>query len=409
MKVIHLNAPDSGGSWVYACALSHALCEAGHDSEVLHRDPALRPLSDKILRRASLAWAKGAWHGSHRTLRTPPQELIDEADVAHLHTVADWFNVPRWVRSLPNRVRLVVNLHDLWHVSGGCFVYGECERFRTDCRPCPLLRAPANHLFANHELWRKTQAYRNAGARFVANSQWLRKTVKDSSVLRGQEIAVVPPPVDPAVFHIQDRADCRARFKLQVDDLVIATGCASLTDTNKDTLGLLRMLAELNQPGLKVLMFGYGEIPIPDELNVRRLGAVRDQRELAAMYGAADLFASASKMETYGLTLAEAYACGCAVVAHETGGIPEALPNDPSVSLVPIGDRSAFIEALSVQMKRCAAATPVEGCERALPSAPSPREAVGMLCDAYGLLRDGVFDDALGRAARKNRRLGLKD
>ena len=385
MKIVHVNTHDSGGSFVYARTLSDALCEAGHDSVVCHRDLAGRPLSDKILRRASLAMARGAWHGTRRTLAPPAAEWINGADVVHLHTVADWFDVPRWVRTLPSRVRLVVGLHDLWHVSGGCFVHGRCERFRVDCRPCPLLRAPANRLMANDELQRKARAYRDAGARFVANSRWLRETVKDSPVLRGQDIAVVPPPVDPAVFHPQDRVACRARFGLDMDDLVLATGCASLTDSNKDTPELLRMLAGLNQPRLKVLMFGDGGIPIPDGLDVRRLGPIRDKHDLAAIYSAADLFASASRMETYGLTLAEAYASGCAVVAHATGGIPEALPNDPSVSLVPLGDRPAFIRALDVQMKRCAAETPVDGCERALPSAPSPREAVEMLCDVYGL------------------------
>lgn len=384
MRIVHLNTHDSGGSFVYARTLSDALCEAGHDSLVLHRDLANRPLSDKILRRASLAMARGAWHGTRRTLQPPAAEWIDGADVVHLHTVADWFDVPPWVQTLPSNVRLVVGLHDLWHVSGGCFVYGTCKRFQSDCHPCPLLRFPVNHLFAKNEIHRKARAYQKAGARFVANSRWLRKTVKDSPVLRGMEIAVVPPPVDPAVFHLQDRAACRARFGLDMDDLVIATGCASLTDTNKDTPKLLRMLAGLIQPRLKVLMFGDGEIPIPEGLDVLRLGSIRDKCELATIYGAANLFASASRMETYGLTLAEAYACGCAVVAHATGGIPEALPNDPSVSLVPLVDRAAFTEALAMQIKRCAAESPVDGGERALPCAPSPREAVGMLCDVYG-------------------------
>jgi glycosyltransferase involved in cell wall biosynthesis len=384
MRIVHLNTHDSGGSWVYARTLSDALCEAGHDSVVRHRDLVGRPLSDKVLRRASLAMARGAWHGTRRTLPPPPAEWIEGADVVHLHTVADWFDVPRWVRTLPRGMRLVVGLHDLWHVSGGCFVHGRCERFRVDCRPCPLLHAPTNLILAANELQRKMRTYRDAEARFIANSRWLRETVKDSPVLRGQEIAVVPPPVDTAVFHPQDRGTCRTRFGLNSDNLVVATGCASLTDANKDTPGLLRRLAELELPGLKVLMFGDGEITIPNGLDVHRCGPIREKHKLATIYGAADLFVSASRMETYGLTLAEAYACGCGVVAHDTGGIPEALPRDPSVALVPLGDRGAFVDGMREQLRRCAAELPAVGINRTPPCAPSPRQAIEMLSEVYG-------------------------
>lgn len=383
MKIVHLNTHCSGGSSVYARTLSDALCHAGHGSIVLHRDPADRPLSDKVLRKVSQSMVVGAWHGTHRTLSAPSPQTLQDADVLHLHTVADWFDVPSWIRSLPRSIQLVVSLHDLWHVSGGCFVYSGCERFKTNCRPCPLLREPARRFLATRELRRKAAIYREAGARFVANSCWLRDLVKDSLVLRDQDAAVIPPPVDPAVFHAQERTACRAKFDLHDDDLVVATGCASLTDTNKDTQSLLYMLAELKQPRLKVLLFGEGEIHHPANLDVRWLRMVEDKTELAAIYGAADLFASASHMETYGLTLAEAYACGCSVVAYNTGGIPEALPCDPSVSLVPLGDRTAFIGGLRQQLNQLDRPKPLTAPRRKNPKSLTPQQSVKLLLDIY--------------------------
>jgi glycosyltransferase involved in cell wall biosynthesis len=385
MKFVHLNTNDSGGSWVYARTLSDALGGLGHDSCVLTRGGCHRPISDKFLRKGTLALTKGAWHGTRRTHAPPATELHTGADVVVLHTVADWFDVPAWVESNAGRFQIIVVMHDLWHVSGGCFVYGRCERFRHDCRPCSLLKAPVSGFLADHEQKRKASAYQKAGVRFLANSQWLKDLVQDSPMIHGKEITVIPPAVDPQVFYPQDRAACRETLGIAPDAMVVATGCASLTDENKDTPGLLRMLGDMELAGLVVLVFGEGEIPSPAGLDVRWLGPQEKKGDLARIYGAADVFASASRMETYGLTLAEAYACGCAVVAHAAGGIPEALPNDPSVSLSAVGDRVAFITALRGQLTGRVAQLPFACLERSVPRAPTPFEAAEKLqevCDA---------------------------
>src|SRR5207249_6506768 len=81
-------------------------------------------------------------------------------------------------------------------------------------------------------------------------------------------------------------------------------------------------------------------------LNVRFTGGIRDRRDLARLLAAADVFISASLMETYGLTLVEAMACGTPVVAFRVGGIPEAAPGGQAAILCPPQDAAALIEAI---------------------------------------------------------------
>ena len=63
------------------------------------------------------------------------------------------------------------------------------------------------------------------------------------------------------------------------------------------------------------------------------------------LFSAADVFVSASLMETYGLTLVEAMSCGVPIVAFRTGGIPEAVPERAGI-LCELLDADAFKTAI---------------------------------------------------------------
>jgi glycosyltransferase involved in cell wall biosynthesis len=135
---------------------------------------------------------------------------------------------------------------------------------------------------------------------------------------------------------------------LSEDAFVIVTGGASLTDENKNVLWLLEQLSRLpDRDGVIILAFGEGAVSVPQGLNVRFTRGIGERRELARLLAAADVFVSASLMETYGLTFVEAMACGTPVVAFRVGGIPEAAPDGRAAILCPPYDGTALIEAIT--------------------------------------------------------------
>src|SRR5207244_1070049 len=132
------------------------------------------------------------------------------------------------------------------------------------------------------------------------------------------------------------------------DAFVIVTGCASLTDENKNVPWLLEQLSALPYlDGIIILAFGEGAMRVPSGLNVRFTGGIRERHDLAQLFAAADVFVSASLIETYGLTLVEAMACGTPVVGFRVGGIPEVAPDDQAGILCPPHDGSALVEAIN--------------------------------------------------------------
>jgi len=356
MRVLQLNTHASGGSYEYAALLSTVLAKQGIDSHVLCKSPPLsgngRPLLDRIIRRSYVSFSTEPWHGTRRLLSPPAAEDLEGVDVVHLHTMADWFDVPRWLETLPRRMGAVISVHDMWHVTGGCFLYRGCDRYASQinpCDPCPILRWPANRLLAKAAHSRKLCAYRSCGARMVANSYWLAEIAGRSPIAKAcGGVRVIPPGIDATVFKLKDKQVCRKQLSLLPNAFVIVTGGASLNDTNKNVPWLFQQLSRLSDlKNVVVLAFGHGGVPVPEGLDVRFTGGVRDRHDLARLLTAADVFVSGSLMETYGLTLVEAMACGTPVVAFRVGGIPEAAPDGQGAMLCPRQDAAALLEAVA--------------------------------------------------------------
>ena len=350
MRVLHLNTHSSGGSHEYAALLSTALAEQGIESRVLSRDSQQLPgksFLDRVIRKAYVSFSTEPWHGTRRLLSPPRAEELQGFDLVHLHTVADWFNVPSWLETLPSGIGVVITLHDMWHLTGGCFLYRGCDRFTETCAPCPILKTPLNRVLAKDEQRRKLQAYRSRRVQFIANSQWLAELADRSRIVRAcGRSRVITPGIDTEVFRPQDKGQCRVELGIPPDAFVIAAGAASLTDINKNIPWLLEQLAGLSElEDVLVVLAGEGTLEIPVGLNVRLTGGITDRIKRAMLFSAADVFVSASLMETYGLTLIEAMSCGIPVVAFRTGGVSEAVPDEGGI-LCELLEADAFKAAI---------------------------------------------------------------
>lgn len=106
----------------------------------------------------------------------------------------------------------------------------------------------------------------------------------------------------------------------------------------------LKALAAVHarHPGIPIRLFGMARDPGLDWVEYHRDPA---PEALLALYQGAHIFLSPSRLEGWGLTVVEAMACGCAVVATRTGCVPVFEEGGNLLAVEP-GDPAALEAAL---------------------------------------------------------------
>lgn len=222
-----------------------------------------------------------------------------------------------WIKSRP-QMQVKWTLHDCWAFTGHCphFTAVGCDKWRDGCGRCPQRRRyPASYLWDNTRKnhLRKQSAFTGVkNLTLLTPSNWLADLVKQS-FLGEYRIAVHPNEIDRTVFH---PTQSTFRQENQLEDKRIVLGVANVWDEQKgleDFLALARMLDDK----WKIVLVGLSERQrkhLPK--NILALGRTADQTELAKLYTAADFYINASREETFGMTTAEALACGTNTIVY---------------------------------------------------------------------------------------------
>jgi glycosyltransferase involved in cell wall biosynthesis len=124
---------------------------------------------------------------------------------------------------------------------------------------------------------------------------------------------------------------------------------------HKDPLTFVRAMdvARLTVPNVQALMVGEGDLRGPVEREIATLG-LGDCVHLAgyrtdadSLMSVADVVALSSSDDGIGGVVIDAMSFGKPVAATAAGGIPEAVVNDETGLLVPIGDATALGNAIA--------------------------------------------------------------
>ncbi len=186
----------------------------------------------------------------------------------------------------------------------------------------------------------------------VTDSEFSRRRIMSLLDVPASKVSVVLVGVDAEQFRPRPAAEVeavRARYALP-EEYALFVGSVQ---PRKNLGGLLAAWGQANLPGAVLVVageagaaFAVSEVqkPANEFATTRFLGRVPDA-DLPALYSGARLFVMPSLYEGGGLTVLEALACGCPVIAAGNTALPEYAGDLGSILIDP-GDTGALAGAI---------------------------------------------------------------
>jgi glycosyltransferase involved in cell wall biosynthesis len=378
MKVLHLATHDHFGGAARAAFRQHlALRGAGIDSRMLVRhkhtdDPHVqvftgdRDWSSRVLRTIRRAWI-GHREKSSRVsdkigLTDPRADLLRfagpemaDADIINFHKTERFVDLPALFASLPASKPVVITLHDLSPITGGCDYPGNCKRFMQTCGSCPMLDSQQENDYSREIFKVRQAAYGTRDKRklaLAANSRWTLENARSSGLTANCPAEVIHYGLDQDVYHPRNRAIAREALGIGANESVICFAAHNVGYPHKGGSQLAEALNKLKSDRpIHLLTMGSGLMQVPSSFRHTHFGRIENDSLQSLVYRASDVFVIPSLEEAFGQTALEAIGCGTVVAGFAVGGIVDTVQNDLNGMLVARGDPGALGEAILYLLK----------------------------------------------------------
>ena len=257
-------------------------------------------------------------------------------DFLWLHNIHGYYiNIEmlfKWIKSRP-QMRVNWTLHDCWTFTGHCthFIVAKCDKWKTHCGKCPQKDRYPSSLVDNSRRNYDDKRRLFTGVKdmtIITPSEWLAGLVK-RSFLGEYPVEVRNNTIDTEIFK-PTPSDFRVKYNLE--GKIIVLGVASVWDDRKGLDDFVKLSVMLDPEKFAIVLVGLTPKQIKAiPKNITAIQRTNNQKELAEIYTAADVYVNPSREETFGMTTLEATSCGtksivyedtaCEEVAEKIGGI----------------------------------------------------------------------------------------
>jgi glycosyltransferase involved in cell wall biosynthesis len=283
-------------------------------------------------------------------------EEVKNADIIYIHwALKGLLNLNSIEKIAQLNKPVIVFLHDMWAITGGCHHSFTCEKYKTEgCNSCPMFPAGKKNDLSGKEFRKKIKIYsKYNNLHFVSPSQWLYNCAKESLLTKNKPVHYIPNILDNSLFKPTDKTVAKQMLNIDPDETVIAFGAISVNSPYKGWVYLQKALELLKQKdtakNISVLIFGSAynkEIADAIPFKTRFMGYLLDEYSTALVYNAADVFIAPSLAEAFGYVVMEALSCGTPVVGFDVGGIPDMISHKENGYLARYKDAADISEGI---------------------------------------------------------------
>lgn len=296
-----------------------------------------------------------AWFETYKLLKK-----IDEfkPDIIHLHNLHDsYINLSMlFLYIKKHNAPTVWTLHDCWSFTGQCphFTIVKCDKWKVGCHNCPQYKEYPASLYDNaKKMWQLKKKWFTGvkNMTIVTPSEWLAGLTRES-YLKQYPIEVINNGIDLNVFK-PTHSNFRKQYGIPGDKYIVL-GVSFAWGYRKGLDCFVEMAEILGERYQIVLVGTDDEIDKNLPHNIISIHRTQNQKELAEVYSAADVFVMPTREENYPTVNMEAIACGTPVVTFDTGGSPEML-DDKTGIVVEANDIKATVKAIKdiCEKKKC--------------------------------------------------------
>jgi glycosyltransferase involved in cell wall biosynthesis len=161
----------------------------------------------------------------------------------------------------------------------------------------------------------------------VALSKWLLHLSSQKSILQGFTHKLIPNGVDERIFKPLNKEFAREALGLPVANTIILFVSERLSVKRKG-FDLMQKVINMFSEQEQVLFCAVGIQDTAPQRNTVYLDAIRDERLMAVVYAACDVFIMPSREDNLPNVMLEALACGTPVIATPVGGIKDVVIQD---------------------------------------------------------------------------------
>jgi len=341
MKVVHITTWLHGGAGIAALRLHLELLNQGIDSHIIslanttapqvrnHHPVLVRQtkLHEKIFNKFGIR-LNSAYRNAHRLKQLKGEyeivtfpdtdyrieniEFIKNADVIHLHWIANFINYKTFFSKLKHK-KIVWTLHDLNPIQG-------IFHYKNDEFNNPSFGG-LNKL-AYKQKMEAIQKIKNLT--YVCLNNWMLDQLSSMINTSNCKAEVIPNIINEKDYFVDSKSAKNSRSSLNF--LLIAD---NINNHRKGFDLALAALSKLrHKDKVAIFIVGRGEIPVSKEIKVNTIGAIYETEKLREIYNKCEYLILPSREDNLPNTMVEALLCGTGVISFKVGGMADYILNN---------------------------------------------------------------------------------